>query len=97
MPKYFLTNKAVDDLNDIWDYTIINWSEHQAEIYYLLLVDTFKELSFNPQKGKNYYLIEKDIFGFRIGEHIIFYKIFSEKEIEVVRILHGMMDIKSHL
>lgn len=28
MAKYELTNKAVVDLNEIWEYTIENWSEN---------------------------------------------------------------------
>ncbi|MBS7252498.1 type II toxin-antitoxin system RelE/ParE family toxin [Flavobacterium branchiicola] len=31
------------------------------------------------------------------GEHIIFYSIISNDEIEIIRILHGMMDLKSKL
>lgn len=27
MAAYKLTNKAVDDLNEIWDYTADEWSE----------------------------------------------------------------------
>lgn len=31
MAKYKLTNKAVEDLNGIWDYTAYKWSEAQAK------------------------------------------------------------------
>ncbi len=31
MKKYLLTNKAVRDLSDIWNYTFNNWSEFQAD------------------------------------------------------------------
>jgi len=34
MAKYELTNKAVADLNGIWEYTFENWSENQADRYY---------------------------------------------------------------
>lgn len=40
MAKYKLTNKAVSDLADIWDYTIGTWSEYQAEKYYRQIIDT---------------------------------------------------------
>ena len=40
MLKFYLSNKAVEDLNDIWDYTVKTWSENQAEIYYSLLMDS---------------------------------------------------------
>ncbi|WP_407652331.1 type II toxin-antitoxin system RelE/ParE family toxin [Flavobacterium cheonhonense] len=42
-------------------------------------------------------MVEKNILGFKTGQHVIFYRIVTEKEIEVVRILHGMMDMKNHL
>ena len=31
MAKYHFTNKAVEDLSGIWDYTYDIWSEKQAE------------------------------------------------------------------
>ncbi len=97
MAKFYLTNKAVEDLGDIWNYTTETWSENQAEIYYSLLIDSCQELANKPNKGKSYDIVEKNVLGFKTGEHIIFYQIVSLKEIEVVRILHGMMDMKNHL
>ena len=96
MLKFYLSNKAVEDLNDIWDYTVKTWSENQAEIYYSLLMDSCQELANKPSQGKSYDVVEKNVLGFKTGEHIIFYQIVSLKEIEVVRILHGMMDMKNH-
>lgn len=97
MAKFYLTNKAVEDLGEIWNYTIETWSENQAAIYYSLLIDTYQELANAPNQGKPYEIIEKNVLGFRVGQHLIFYKIITEKEIEVIRILHGMMDLKNHL
>ena len=34
MAKYLITNKAVEDLSKIWEYTFDNWSEDQADKYY---------------------------------------------------------------
>ena len=31
MAKYHLTNRAVEDLSNIWEYTVDTWSERQAE------------------------------------------------------------------
>ena len=97
MAKFYLTNKAVEDLGEIWNYTVENWSENQAEIYYSLLIDSCQELTNKPNQGKSYEVVEKNILGFKTGQYIIFYRIVTEKEIEVVRILHGMMDMKNHL
>jgi hypothetical protein len=45
MAKYFLTNKAVEDLSNIWDYTYEVWSESQAGKYYKLFIGFCKEIS----------------------------------------------------
>ena len=97
MAKVYWTKKAVEDLEEIWDYTVENWSENQAEIYYSLLIDSCQELANKPNLGKSYEVVEKNVLGFKSGQHIIFYRIVTEIEIEVVRILHGMMDIKKLL
>ena len=97
MAKYHFTNKAVDDLTEIWDYTVEVWSEKQAEKYYDLLLVTCNELAKNPNLGKHYAILSKGIFGYKSGEHIIFYSNLSKNEIEVARILHGMMDLKNKL
>ena len=97
MAKFYFTNKAVEDLGAIWNYTVETWSENQAEIYYSLLIDSCQELANKPNQGKSYEVVERNVLGFKTGQHVIFYKIVTEKEIEVVRILHGMMDMKNHL
>lgn len=40
MGNYILTNKAVDDLSKIWDYTVEVWLEKQADKYYFMLLDS---------------------------------------------------------
>ena len=97
MAKYYLTNKAVDDLFEIWDYTIKTWSTWQAEIYYILLLTSYDDLVNNPGLGRNYDIVTKGILCFKLGEHIIFYSVLTKNEIEVARILYGMMDLKSKL
>ena len=97
MAKFYFTNKAVEDLGEIWNYTVNTWSANQAEIYYSLLIDSCQELANKPNQGKSYEVVEKNILGFKTGQHVIFYRIVAEKEIEIIRILHGMMDMKNHI
>lgn len=97
MAKYFLTHKAIEDLSKIWDYTYEVWSEDQADKYYELLVETCQEISKSPDIGKSYEEIAKEILGFRVGNHVIFYREIKPKEIEVLRILHGRMDLKNRI
>ena len=97
MAKYFFTNKAAEDLADIWNYTFENWSESQADKYYDLLIMTCSTLANDPKMGKQYDILSEGIIGYKISKHIIFYQIISKREIEIVRILHRMMDLKSKI
>ena len=95
MPKYILTNKAVEDLSTIWEYTSGAWSETQADKYYYMLLDYCQDLADNKVSGKRYPEISEEIFGARAGQHIIFYRRLKNERIEVARILHSRMDLKS--
>jgi toxin ParE1/3/4 len=67
MANYKLTNKAVADLTNIWNYTLENWSESQADKYYFMLLDNCNEVASNPELGKNYSLVAKRLLGFKAG------------------------------
>jgi toxin ParE1/3/4 len=95
MARYRLTNKAVDDLTHIWNYTTEKWSESQADKYYQILVDNFNEIAKNPNIGKTYSGVIKDLLGLRTGRHIIFYRKTENNEVEITRILHEQMELKS--
>lgn len=94
MAKYFLTQKAIEDLSGIWDYSYDFWSEKHADRYYKLLLETFQKISKNPGIGRKYEQISSGILGFKVAKHIIFYQVLITHEIEIVRILHGSMDLK---
>ena len=97
MAKYELTNKAVEDLTGIWEYTIEKWSEQQADKYYNLLLDSCQDIANNPELGKNYDGITKDLFGLKSNRHIVFYRKRINQPIEITRILHERMDFKNRL
>ena len=97
MAKYQLTNKAVNDISEIWNYTADNWSEIQADTYYNLLLNTCQELADGKIMGKNYPEINSAISGYRAGQHILFYQTSSNKKNLIVRILHVNMDLKNRM
>lgn len=97
MAKYVLTNQAVEDLSKIWEYTYEVWSESQADKYYELLTSSFQEIVQNPELGKSYAEIDSAILGLRVGKHIVFYRVVKSGDIEIVRILHQRMDLKSRM
>lgn len=97
MAKYHLTNKAVEDLTEIWNYTFEAWSERQANKYYKFLLESCQEVANHPNFGKQYDNVTTGLLGFKSNHHIIFFRVTSPKEIEVLRILHERMDLKSRL
>ena len=97
MAKYQFTNKAVEDLSNIWNYTFDNWSENQADKYYLMLLENCNEVAGNPDSGKNYSVATENLLGFKAGSHIIFYRKIQENEVEIIRILHEQMDLKNRI
>jgi toxin ParE1/3/4 len=84
MAKFHLTNKAVEDLADIWEYTYETWSNKQAEAYYMLLLNACQELAKLPSLGKNYDEVAEGIQGYRSYQHIIFYRKIHTVEVEIL-------------
>ncbi len=97
MAKYIITVEAVEDLTKIWDYTYEVWSENQADKYYYELLEDCQVLAENLNFGKNYNEISEEIFGYKSGQHIIFFRKQSESKIEITRILHSRMDLKNRI
>lgn len=95
MAEVHFSKKAVQDLADIWNYTLTEWSERQADKYYSTLIQACQEIATNKKKGKSYENIAENIRGLLIFRHIILFKRISTTEILVVRILHAQMDLKS--
>jgi toxin ParE1/3/4 len=97
MAKFKLTNSAVKDLSDIWNYTYVTWSEIQADKYYKLILNACEAIAKKPLQGKVYEEIYPDLKGKKASKHIIFYRIMDDKSIEVTRILHERMELKNKL
>lgn len=97
MSKYRFTRKAVEDLNQIWEYSFETWSEEQADLYYHMLIASCEKLAENPESGKSYTEIFNGLKGFVAGKHVIFYRNMKDDLIEITRILHVRMDLKNKL
>ena len=68
-----MRQKAIDDLNYIWEYTFEKWSENQADKYYETIKFACKRIGKNPDLGKEYPGISKSLLGLKYEKHIIFY------------------------
>lgn len=97
MAKLTLRQEAIDDLSDIWEYTFRTWSEKQADDYYAMIKSACLEISENPTIGRHYNIVDSALLGYRIGKHIIFYETISVNEVEIIRVLHGRMNLRKRL
>jgi toxin ParE1/3/4 len=97
MAEFRLTNKAVEDLSFIWDYTFEVWSERQADKYYESLILNCQDIADNPHLGKTYDGITQNLLGMKTNRHIIFYRTLNENYVEITRILHERMDLKKRI
>jgi toxin ParE1/3/4 len=97
MPHFVLTNKAKADLKAIGRYTADTWGREQRNRYLALLDGTFHELAANPLRGRDCGTIRPGYRKQGVGRHIIFYRQLTADCIEIVRVLHGRMDVERRL
>lgn len=72
MAKWHLTNRAVSDLDSIWEYTANVWSEQQADLYYGELIAEIGHIANNKfLVDREYSEVKKGCFAIII-ENISF-------------------------
>ena len=97
MSQYVISEKAVEDINNIWIYTAENWSVAQADRYYNLIYDEIEFIANNFDMARDFGKIRKSYKYSKVKSHLIFFKKDKMNEIEVVRVLHEKMDIEIRL
>jgi len=97
MPEYIISEKALEDINNIWIYTAENWSVELADRYYNLIIDEIEYTVDNLDMARDFGKIRKSYRYSKVKSHLIFFKKDRANEIEVVRILHERMDIENQL
>ena len=97
MTEYIISEKALEDLNNIWIYTFENWSIEQADRYYNLIMDEIEYVAENFETMNDFGSVRKDYRYSKVKSHLVFCKINQDNEIEVVRILHEKMDFKNRI
>ncbi|HSD06802.1 type II toxin-antitoxin system RelE/ParE family toxin [Flavobacterium sp.] len=97
MSKYIISEKALEDINNIWIYTAENWSVEQANRYYNSIIDEIEYIVDNFDMAHDFGKIRTSYRYSKVKSHLIFFKKDKTNEIEVVRILHERMDIENRL
>jgi toxin ParE1/3/4 len=91
-----LSPRAQLDIDEIWNYTEARWGLDQAERYIGLLRDAVESVAEFPGLGRPCGEIRAGYFRITAGAHVTFYRIVGAN-IDVVRVLHGRMDVRRHL
>jgi toxin ParE1/3/4 len=89
---YELSEKAEQDLEEIFDYTALNFGIDQAIAYVSGFEDLFVNLSNNPELGRKRDEIRSGLRSYFKESHIVFYRVLRGR-IRIVRILHGSRDL----
>ena len=86
--KYRISKQAINDLNNIWIYTLKKWSKEQADRYYDLIIGKIEYITYNFLIGKSAEQTRKNYRMTKVKSHFIFYRKTENDIVEIVRILH---------
>lgn len=96
MSGYVLTPAAQADLEDIWRYSVQQWSFAQAERYIRAIGDACEDLASGVHTGQDAMDIRAGYRKLKVGSHVLFFR-RSGDTIDIVRILHRRMDMPNRL
>jgi len=94
---YRLTRIADEDLTNIWISSRKNWGMAQADKYLSELEACFISLVSHPKLGRQRPEIRLGYRSIPTNHHIIFYREQPQSCIEIIRILHERMEVRSHM
>ncbi|MCR5562887.1 MAG: type II toxin-antitoxin system RelE/ParE family toxin [Desulfovibrio sp.] len=95
MRDYRLTPLAEADLEEIWQYTFRHWSLEQADAYVRRIVAAIAGLARGDAVGLRTD-VRPEYWKYHVGLHVVYFR-QSETFLDVIRILHGRMDVERHL
>ena len=95
--NYKISIEAKNDIEKIWLYTFENWSLEQADRYYKEIYQEIKYITEDFESGKDIGKIKSGYRQAKMKSHLIIYKKADDGIIEIVRVLHQMMDIPNRL
>jgi toxin ParE1/3/4 len=96
MSAYRLRPRAEADLAEIWRFTADRWDSVQADRYVLAIIGVLDAIGASPAIGQTCDEVREGYRRHPAGSHVVFYRIESD-HVDVVRILHGRMDIRRQL
>ena len=90
-----LSPMAEDDLEEIWLYTFRQWSLEQADKYHRDIMAAIEGLASGRIIGQRTD-VREGYWKYKVGMHVVFFRCLDDY-LDVIRILHGRMDVDMHL
>ncbi len=94
--KFRLTRPAIRDLAEIGRHTREKWGEKQARRYRTALTARLHWLCQNRSLWRERPELQEGVYAYREQSHVLVFREYEEG-IEILRILHGRMDLMHHL
>ena len=89
---------AEERLIQIWDYTLEQWNEAQADAYIHALVEAAQKI---PEQRRHWRRVPhkslRGVWFVRFQHHYVFFRELKDGVIGVISILHEKMDIPARL
>lgn len=95
--RYFLRQKAKEDLKDIGRYTFKTWGRKQRDVYLAALYNCFEKLAAGGGHVRDCSHIWPGYKRYHCERHLIFFKEGSDGDIDIIRVLHQSMHVKDRL
>jgi toxin ParE1/3/4 len=73
--KFELSELGLEDIDSIWEYTLLNWSISQAEKYYKEIFNSIELICTNPKIGISLNEVKSSHRKRLVGSHMIVYKV----------------------
>jgi toxin ParE1/3/4 len=90
-----LSPLAEADLEEIWLYTFHQWSLEQANAYYRRIAAAIEGLASGSKIGQRTD-VRDGYWKYKVGMHVVYFQC-SDERLDVIRILHGSMDVDVRL
>lgn len=103
MARIVRSPRAKRDLVEALEFTTQRWGADQARRYADLIEEALETIAAHPERGKPRDEIRAGIRSLHIGQpgrparHVLFYRISSTGDVEIIRSLHDAMDFGQHL
>jgi toxin ParE1/3/4 len=94
--RIHVSESAESDLVGIWQYSLEQWGELQADKYLDELDSGIRKLADDPEIGFKRDYVRDGYRALFVGSHAVYYTVTPDA-VHIIRVLHGRMDPDRHL